>query len=102
MNPDDIPDDVWRAAAHVGREYVFATHERIVVARAIMAERERCALVAEGFEQTRDWVPKSLYAAIRNEVAARIRRGVPAGFPTGSARSADDVAAMAIERRDLP
>lgn len=44
------------------------------IARAIAAERERCARIAEGLEQTRDWVPGSLYDAIRREVAARIRR----------------------------
>ena len=43
-------------------------------AACVAAERERCAKVAEGFEQTRDWVPGSLYDNIRREVAARIRR----------------------------
>lgn len=56
-------------------------------ADAIATERERCAKVAEGFEQTRDWVPTSLYATIRADVAARIRRGPNAGSngPSGVA-----------------
>lgn len=41
---------------------------------ATVAERERCALIAEGFPRTRDWVPGSLYDTLRREVAARIRR----------------------------
>ncbi|XVJ69854.1 MAG: hypothetical protein HEQ39_09520 [Rhizobacter sp.] len=45
-----------------------------VLNEAVEDMRERCAKVAEGFEQTRDWVPNSLYGNIRNEVAARIRR----------------------------
>ena len=40
----------------------------------VAAERERCARIAEGLVQTRDWVPGSLYDNIRREVAARIRR----------------------------
>ena len=44
-------------------------------AEAVAKERERCAQVAEGFEQTRDWVPGSLYGNLRREVAALIRRG---------------------------
>lgn len=36
-------------------------------------EREKCAKIAEGFAQDRDWVPGSLYANIRAEVAAEIR-----------------------------
>lgn len=38
------------------------------------AERERCAQIAEGMEQDRHWVPNSLYANIRQETAALIRR----------------------------
>ena len=46
---------------------------------AVTVEREACAMVAEGFGQTRDWVPGSLYGNIRAEVAAKIRaRGKPA------------------------
>lgn len=40
---------------------VAAFHE------AVKIEREKCAMVAEGSEQTRDW------ANLRNEIAARIR-----------------------------
>lgn len=76
------------------REYIDATTVADAINRAITDERERCARVAEGFEQTRDWVPGSLYDSIRREVAARIRRGPP------TVTDAD--AAHAIERCDLP
>lgn len=46
---------------------VAAFHE------AVKIEREKCAMVAEGSEQTRDWFPTSLWADLRNEIAARIR-----------------------------
>ncbi len=40
-----------------------------------LAERERCARIAEGVEKPahRHWVPGSLYETIRKEVAAKIR-----------------------------
>lgn len=40
-------------------------------------EREACALAAEGFSEKRDdrqWVPGSLYDALRRETAAAIRK----------------------------
>lgn len=43
---------------------------------AVLEERERCALIAEGFVKNRDWVPGSLYEKIRKEVAHAIRLGV--------------------------
>lgn len=93
MKPDDIPEDVWeaaeatqdraiercKAARFAVSDYPFASGAAKYVlddeiARAIMAERGRCAKIAEGFEQTRDWVPGSLYDALRREVAAAIRQ----------------------------
>lgn len=61
--PDDIPEDIWAAAERVG-EAIHGRHERgwvawpliteagtdgpqKIVARAILAERERCAVIAE-------------------------------------------------------
>jgi hypothetical protein len=43
---------------------------------ATLAERERCARVAEGVERPteRHWIPKSLYDTLRRETAAEIRR----------------------------
>lgn len=44
----DIPDDIWHAAnvaCTAAPEYTAYLHER--VARAILAERERCARVCE-------------------------------------------------------
>ena len=43
------------------------------IENASAAEREACAQVAEGFPQTRDWVPGSLYGTIRSEIAEAIR-----------------------------
>lgn len=40
MKPDDIPDDIWALAAYEGMAYKAKRRE--IVARAIMAERERC------------------------------------------------------------
>lgn len=48
--------------------YVYEAAEALIA-----AEREACARVAEGFPQTRDWVPGSLYGTIRSEIAAAIR-----------------------------
>ena len=72
--PDDIPQDVWDAVS--GLPIIsenFDDADFACVARAIMAEREACAQIAHGFPQNRDWVPGSLYGAIRREVAAAIR-----------------------------
>jgi hypothetical protein len=41
---------------------------------ALTAETERCAKIAEGFENNRAWVPGSLYDTLRREVAADIRK----------------------------
>ena len=41
--PDDIPQDVWDSAER-GMEYLARRQE--LIARAIMAEREACAVVA--------------------------------------------------------
>ena len=41
--PPDIPDDIWALAAYEGIAYKAKRRE--IVARAIMAERERCAAI---------------------------------------------------------
>jgi hypothetical protein len=77
----DFPEDVMRAAEEAARDECQAGGSfdyRCVVetaARAILAERERCAKLAEGTEQTRSWVPSSLYDTLRREAAAAIRKG---------------------------
>lgn len=44
------------------------------IAKAILAERERCAKIAEGASSLgRDWVPGSLWETLRRETAADIR-----------------------------
>lgn len=85
--PDDIPADVWVAADEAldnllcncieasGSTEQLRVDSTIPIARAILAERERCAKVAEGFERNREWVPGSLYDTLRREVAAAIRQG---------------------------
>ena len=52
---------------------LLAEYLQSIANRAAEREREACAQAAEGFAQSRDWVPGSLYANIRNEVAALIR-----------------------------
>lgn len=49
---DEIPEDVWEAAESVGQAIPHGPGDAVTVtvgdiARAILAERERCALVAE-------------------------------------------------------
>lgn len=44
--PDDIPQDVWDAAA-IGVDYYSRRQEH--VARAVLAERERCAVKADRY-----------------------------------------------------
>jgi len=61
-------EESWQLGFKDGYEKgVAAFHE------AVKIEREKCAMVAEGSEQTRDWFPTSLWANLRNEIAARIR-----------------------------
>lgn len=48
--PDDIPQDVWDAASAVYAQLtvdVGEWHDKVHIARAILAERERCAKLAE-------------------------------------------------------
>lgn len=50
--PNDIPQDVWEAAARalIGRDLAPPNdrdRDQICIARAILAERERCATIAE-------------------------------------------------------
>lgn len=48
------------------------------VEAGILAERERCAVVAEALDRTgREWVADSLWANIKRDTAAAIRRGLP-------------------------
>ena len=50
------------------RPYVYEAAQQL-----IEAEREACARLAEQFPANRAWVPGSLWANIRAEVAADIR-----------------------------
>ena len=58
QKPDDIPEDVWETASECvgvggGYELRGVLHtQRTDIARAILAERERCAKVAE---RDADW-----------------------------------------------
>lgn len=79
--PADIPQDVWDAAAKVdippamSGPYNWRAVLREAIARAILAERERCAKIAEGFDRNRDWVPGSIFDRLYREVATSIRQG---------------------------
>lgn len=51
--PDDIPQDVWDdAERRLGDRFLLGARDAAVeiIARAIMAERERCAKVAEDYD----------------------------------------------------
>ncbi|MFD1944691.1 hypothetical protein [Paradevosia shaoguanensis] len=50
--PDDIPQDVWETAQSSIAEGMRSTNIPEAVSRAILAERERCAKVAE---RDADW-----------------------------------------------
>ena len=85
--PDDIPQDVWDAANRISEEVGSAILGRkapqedldlpVIVARAIMAERERCAALVE--RQTTAQPQrntKSMWiASIGKSLAAAIRKG---------------------------
>lgn len=45
--PDDIPQDEWDASEDHLRRYSYLLSSTEIVARAILAERERCAKLAE-------------------------------------------------------
>lgn len=71
MKPNDISDDAWEAARErVVAIRVFTGEEAMIeiVARAIMAERERCAKVAES---NNEWPQEG------EEIATAIRKGQP-------------------------
>lgn len=63
---DDIPDDVWKVAQDVAKSLWLTTAKTTHIARAILAERERCALY---IEQRSGSIPD------RQEIAAAIRKG---------------------------
>jgi hypothetical protein len=74
--PDDIPQDVWDKADHL--ETVidcpdYVPRHTVLIARAIMAEREACAQVATDFSDrigASHFVAVQVAAAIRNRGAA--------------------------------
>lgn len=48
-----------------------------IIASVRADEREKCALIAEGFQQTQLWEKGSLHDNFRRQVASRIRRPQP-------------------------
>jgi hypothetical protein len=95
VKPEDIPQDVWDAAEFVG-EAIHGRHVRgwvswplitasgpppqEIVARAIMAERERCAAVADTYfmrwenDGSAYWLERRMHS---EEIAGAIRKGTP-------------------------
>jgi hypothetical protein len=74
VRPDGIPEDIWKASQFImGWEHRLmpdnARHLTEEVARAILAERDRCVSVAENFRDPNPF--PTVYAAI----AASIRKG---------------------------
>lgn len=78
-HPEDLPEDLWAAACRVVNAQGLSADDlgRVApVARALMAEREACAVRAEALDRSgRDWVADSLWARIRAETATDIRKG---------------------------
>jgi hypothetical protein len=80
MKPDDIPQDVWDAARKLG-----FLRGREIIARAIMAERERCAQIAANHPKviptwSRGGGPPGFGAErfpTQAEIATAIRKGQP-------------------------
>jgi hypothetical protein len=73
--PNDIPEDVWEAAA---KFWAGDGSERAAVARAILAERERCADIADfGVKWTP--VPTGDVQKIVDESCARIAAAIRKG-----------------------
>lgn len=79
--PDDIPQDVWDAAvAEVTGDDTRLS--LVVISRAILAERERCAKVADA-ERDRHWLNYQngghnldlFYTTAAENVGAAIRKG---------------------------
>lgn len=71
--PDDIPQDIWDAAIKSVRSaWRRKSNAAEGCARAIMAEREACALVAENYFSGNPFPTTSgaIAAAIRNRGAA--------------------------------
>lgn len=67
-NGGNIPPDVMLIALDVARKLMFraetATAETEIIARAILAERERCAAFAYA---KHDWPPRWIAASLRGE-----------------------------------
>jgi hypothetical protein len=77
-----IPDDI-KAAARAALEFEIMETVEIKgvptllrnIERALMAERERCANVAEALDRGgREWVSNSLWANIKRDTAKAIRK----------------------------
>jgi hypothetical protein len=66
MDSVEIPEDIRETAKRVWNEEDWSAHGAMeLIARAILAERERCAKIVEGYADG-DWQP---------EIAAAIRKG---------------------------
>lgn len=86
MKPEDIPEDAWLMATDVMHEHHLKTWARnqaewdahiLIGARAILAERERCAKVADTKhgDETDDEPWSSGWRVACNNIAAAIRKG---------------------------
>lgn len=81
------PDPMEAAVERIARELHTSHCQPYHAARALLAEilppllaeeRERCAKLAEGFDDpARDWLAGSVWANIRRDIAAAIRNQEP-------------------------
>lgn len=94
ISTDDMPADIKQAAYDCARGIYLAVDDAGVpymteddveeIAKAILAEREACAVRAEAKGRAgREWVPGSLWANVRREIAKDIRQGAVSSSPKG-------------------
>lgn len=83
-----IPADIDRIATDIVRaDYSKSGDDPdwllyVAIAKAILFEREACARRAEAKDRAgREWVSDSLWANVRREIAADIRRGFNRSYP---------------------
>lgn len=83
-----IPDDVWEAAARVKHDILFCEESEVVgvIAKAILAERERSARLMEddgAWTFAGDPAAMAIFEDVRELAADAIRSGTFPAPPTG-------------------
>lgn len=71
--PEDIPQDIWDNASRIADEAQLESYTVWAIARAILAERERCASIAGYGTTDEDWHPDSIMGTYGARIARLIR-----------------------------